>query len=73
MSETEKERVSDTDRQTDGQRTQNSELYYTRIEILSICLFVQSFLANLHVNTYKTAVRTLTTMMIMTLVTMMTY
>ena len=32
----------------------NSELlfYYTRIEILGICLFSQSVLANLHANTY---------------------
>ena len=32
-------------------RTQNSELYYSRIKILYICLFLQSVLANLHANT----------------------
>ena len=32
------------------ERTQNSELYYSRIEILGSCLFLQSVLANLHAN-----------------------
>ena len=44
------------------ERTQNSELYYSRIEILGICLFLQSVLANLHANTYTTTLSTLTTM-----------
>ena len=41
--ETQRERQSDrqTERQTDG-RTQNSELYYSRIKILGSCLFLQS-------------------------------
>ena len=43
------------------EKTQNSELYYSRIEILGICLFLQSVLANLHASTYTTTVRTLTT------------
>ena len=40
---------------------QTSELYYARIEILGIFLFLQSVLANLYANTYKTTVTTLTT------------
>ena len=35
------------------ERTQISELYYSRIEILGICLFLQSVLANLHASTYN--------------------
>ena len=54
------ERVSERERVRD--RTQNSELYYSRIEILGICLFLQSVLANLHANTYTTTLSTLTTM-----------
>ena len=30
------------------ERTQNSELYYSRIKILGSCLFLQSVPANLH-------------------------
>ena len=30
------------------EKTQNSELYYSRIKILGSCLFLQSVLANLH-------------------------
>ena len=48
-------------RKRERERTQNSELYYSRIEILGICLFLQSVLANLHASTYTTTVRTLTT------------
>ena len=33
-----------------GERAQNSELYYTRIKILSSCLLLQSVPANLHTN-----------------------
>ena len=43
-------------------RTQNSELYYSRIKILGICLFLQSVPANIHANTYTTTLSTLTTM-----------
>ena len=43
-------------------RTQNSELYYSKVEILGICLFLQSIFANLHANTYTKTVSTLTTM-----------
>ena len=43
------------------ERTQNSELYYSRIEILGICLFLQFVLANLHANTYTRTVRISTT------------
>ena len=31
-------------------KTENSELYYTRIKILGSCLFLQSVPANLHAN-----------------------
>ena len=53
----------------EGER-ENSELYYTRIETLSICLFLQSVLANLHVNTYKITLRTLTTVITAMMMTM---
>ena len=36
------------------ERTQNSELYYSRIKILGNCLFLQSLLANLHANRGET-------------------
>ena len=49
-------------RRTTTRRTQNLELYHSRIEILGICLFLQSAPANLHAITYTTTVRTLTTM-----------
>ena len=48
------------------ERTQYSELYYLRIQILGICLFLQSVLANLHASMYRTTVRTLTTIITMT-------
>ena len=32
---------------------ENSELYYARIEILGICLFLQSVLANVHASPCK--------------------
>ena len=44
-------------RERERERTQKSELYYSRIEILGICLFLQSVLANLHANTYTTRER----------------
>ena len=34
-----------------GRGGENSELYYSRIEILGSCLFLQSVLAYLHANT----------------------
>ena len=55
------------------EKTHNSELYYSRIEILSICLFLQSVLANLQANTYTTTVRTLTTIITMMKMTMIIY
>ena len=54
-------------------RRENSELYYSRIEVLGICLFLQSVLANLHANTYTTTVRTLTTIITMMKMTMIIY
>ena len=51
----EPERERETDRQTDRQtgrerkrERENSELYYSRIEILGSSLFLQSVLAKLH-------------------------
>ena len=39
------------ERETEArERTQNSELYYSRIKILGSCLFLQSVPANLHAN-----------------------
>ena len=35
-------------RERERERTQNSELYYSRIKILGSCLFLQSVPANLH-------------------------
>ena len=52
-----------------GER-ENSELDYSRIEILGIYLFLQSVLSNLHANTYTTTVRTLTTIITMMRMTM---
>ena len=40
------ERVSE--RKTDREQRQNSELYYTKIKILFTCLFLQSVPANPH-------------------------
>ena len=58
-----KQRVEGEEGERDRElRTQNSELYYSRIKILGICLFLQSVLANLHANTYETTLSTLTTM-----------
>ena len=56
--------------QTSDLRSQTSDLYYSRIEILGIFLFLQSVLANLHANTYTTIVRTLTTIIAMIKMTM---
>ena len=47
---------------------ENSELDYSRIEILGIDLFLQSVLSNLHANTYTTTVRTLTTIITMMMI-----
>ena len=56
-------------RERKKEKTWNSELYYSRIEILGICLFLQSVLANLHASTYKKTVRTYhNTMMKMTMI-----
>ena len=38
------------ERERERERTQNSELYYSRIKILGSCLFLQSVPANLHAN-----------------------
>ena len=59
--------------ETETERTQNSELYYSRIKILGICLFLQSVLANLRANTYTTTVRTLIILITMMKVTMIIY
>ena len=42
--------AGETDRQTETERGQNSELYYTRIKVLGSCLFLQSVPAKLHAN-----------------------
>ena len=49
-------------------RSQNTELYYARVEILSIRLFLQSVLANLHANTYKTTLTTSTTIVMIIMI-----
>ena len=46
-------------------RIQNSQLYYTGIEILGSYLFLQSIIANLHENICKTTMATVTTMIMM--------
>ena len=44
-------RQTETDRQTDKDGETHSEIYYTRIEILSKCLFLQAVLVTPHANT----------------------
>ena len=68
----EKEREREGQRERKRER-ENSELYYPRIDILAICLFLHSVLANLHANTYKTTVRTLTTVITMMKITTITH
>ena len=50
--ETQRETETERQRQRDRQRlrTENSELYHTRIKILGSCLFLQSVAGNLHAN-----------------------
>ena len=50
--ETERKRVTERERERNRERPQNSEIYYTRIEILGNCLFFQSVLDILHANTH---------------------
>ena len=63
--ERERERARAREKESEREGGQNSELYYSKTEILGICLFLQSVLANLHANTYTTTIRTLTTIIIM--------
>ena len=46
--EREKEREREREKERERERTQNSVLYYLRIEILGNSLFLQSVLAKLH-------------------------
>ena len=60
------------ERERKRNRTQNSELYYTKIEILGNCLFLQSVLATLHIcqyiTFYKTTVTFTTTIITITII-----